>query len=141
MTLHDQQTRTARAAAQLAGLRRASRDRQAAAVLNTAVIQRPKWDCRHLDKGSALTRLKGQPGGSFVIRSTDKGYACISLVTPTLALYQRVIIHTPTGAMALMHSDLQFSGADEFGSFNMLIEHYSQQTNSELPCLLNTSLV
>ena len=116
-----------------------SRDRQAAAVQNTAVVERPKWDCRHLGKEAALTTLKGQPGGSFVIRSTDKGYACISLVTPTLALYQRVISLTSTGAMALMDSELQFSGADEVGSLNMLIEHYSQQTHSELPCLLKVA--
>ena len=98
---------------------------------------RPAWDCRDKDKNSALATLRGRPGGAFVIRATDKGFAAMSLVTPQLSLYQRVIIKTSNGAMSLMNSKLQFPGDDDMDMIHKLVGHYAKATNSELPCLLN----
>lgn len=97
---------------------------------------RPGWDCRDLDKNAALATLRGRPGGAFVVRSTDKGFAAMSLVTPQLSLYQRVIIKTPNGTMALMNSKLQFPGDDDLDMLDKLIGYYITNTNDELPVLL-----
>ena len=54
------------------------------------------WDCRLLTRENALAKLKGAPMGFFIIRSSDKAFACLSMVAPT-GPYHILIESTATG--------------------------------------------
>jgi hypothetical protein len=89
------------------------------------------WNAMGLEKGAALARIQGQPVGSFVLRSTDKAFAALSLIKPDGSLYNRLVVEAP-GGLQLIKSDTAFA------SLETLVKHYAGTgpPKDALPCPL-----
>eukprot|EP00038_Savillea_parva_P000902 m.99810 g.99810 ORF g.99810 m.99810 type:complete len:544 (+) comp10319_c2_seq1:122-1753(+) len=87
------------------------------------------WDARHLDKATALAKISKQSAGHFVIRSSEQAYAAISLIRPDGSMYNQHIEAAP-GGIRLKKSTRVFADLAAF------VAHYTQQSQSDLPCQL-----
>ena len=66
-------------------------------------IGRPGWDCRDMTKDAGMAKLNGKAAGAFIIRSSDKHFAALSMVKPGGAQFHSQIEKVDEGAW-LEHS-------------------------------------
>ena len=82
-----------------------------------------------LTKEQALAKIKGRAAGSFVIRSSDKSYAALSMIKPDGSQFHQHILEVAGGLQVKkttsVHADLA-----------ALVLHFSSPSQSDLPCPL-----
>ena len=92
----------------------------------TIIFERPptpSWDAMALSKDEALALLRKDQPGSFVIRSSTKGAAAISMIKGDLKLYQRVIMEDPARGFHLV------KGSSFHHNLADLVTFYSDPVN------------
>lgn len=89
------------------------------------------WDVRRLTKDQALAKLAGKPQGSFVIRSSDKAYAALSLVKPDGNMFHQHIDELPGQGLRLKKTD------SIHADLNAFVAYFSSPQQEGLVCPLN----
>ena len=90
------------------------------------------WNCMSLSKAAATARLADEPTGSFVIRSSNKTFAALTVVKPDGTLYHQHIAKTAVGLFKLAKPTIMSSHP----TLAALVEHYADPAQIDLPCAL-----